>query len=338
MAKKVTLSDVAAAAGVSVGTASRALGATGRVSESTRERVRATAERLDFHPDALARSFVTGRSATVGVLAEQAVGLFSMPVIIGAAERLGEHGIATLMHNARATPADLAAHLKRLKARRVDALLVVGDTPDITDLAEALEFPAPMIFTNVEPTPSRRPVVTSDEHQAGVIAAEHLLGLGRTRIAHITASADLPAVARRAEGVVESLAQSGLQPVGGRPAYGSYSQAWGREAVRHLLDAGESFDGVVAGNDEIAIGAMAALADAGLRVPEDVAVVGHDNHQRHVLGTDLDLTSVDPRLVDVGRAAGDALLAAIAGEQLEPIVRVPGALAVGRSTVPDRSR
>jgi len=338
MAKKVTLSDVAAAAGVSVGTASRALGATGRVSESTRARVRDTAERLDFHPDALARSFVTGRSATVGVLAEQAVGLFSMPVIIGAAERLGEHGIATLMHNAHAARTDLVAHLKRLKARRVDALLVVGDTPDITDLAEALEFPAPMIFTNIEPTPSRRLVVTSDEHQAGVIATEHLLGLGRTRIAHITAASALPAVARRAEGVVESLAQRGLRPVGGAPVHGAYSQAWGREAVRLLVDAGESFDGVVAGNDEIALGVMAALAEVGLRVPEDVAVVGHDNQRRHVLGAGLDLTSVDPRLVDVGRAAADALLAAIAGEQLEPIVRVPGALAIGRSTVPDHSR
>jgi LacI family transcriptional regulator len=332
MPKKVTLSDVAAAAGVSVGTASRALGAAGRVSEATRQRVRETAERLQFHPDALARSFVTGRSATVGVLAEQAVGLFSMPVIVGAAERLGEHGIASLMHNAHATPAELAAHLRQLTARRVDALLVVGDTPDFTDLAEALEFPAPIVYANVEPTAGRRLVAAADGEQAGRIATEHLIALGRTRIAHITASAGLPAVGRRQAGVMHAVHDAGLRLVNGAPLHGSYQREWGVEAVSRLLASRTMFDGIVAGNDEIAIGAISALHSAGVRVPEDVAVVGHDNHQRHLPGVEFELTSVDPHLVDIGRTAGDLVLSAIAAEVTDQITRIPGTLAVGRST------
>ena len=89
---------------------------------------------------------------------------------------------------------------------------------------------------------------------------------------------------------------------------------------------------MVAANDEIALGVIGAVHDAGLRVPHDVAVVGHDNQQRHLLGSGLELTSVDPHLVDIGRAAGDAILAAINGEEIRELTRIPGTLAVGRST------
>ncbi|WP_353112564.1 LacI family DNA-binding transcriptional regulator [Microbacterium sp.] len=328
----VTLGDVAAAAGVSVGTASRALGAVGRVSEATRERVRAAAERLDFRPDALARSFVTGRSATVGVLAEHAVGLHSMPVLVGASERLGERGIATLMRDAHATRSELAEHLKTLRARRVDALLVVGDTPDITEIAESLDFPSPLVFANIEPSAGQRCVVTADERQAGELAAAHLLGLGRRRIAHITASAALPAVALRAAGLVDALSARGVELVTGGSLHGSYEREWGYEATQRLLTAREGFDAVVAGNDGVAGGVLAALAEAGRRVPDDVAVIGHDNLERHTARGIQSLTSIDPSRVDIGRAAADAVLAAIAGEETAPVIRVPVALAVGRST------
>ncbi|MFC9558653.1 LacI family DNA-binding transcriptional regulator [Agromyces sp. NPDC056965] len=334
MAKKVTLSDVASAAGVSIATASRALGSAGRISAETRQRVLATAERLDFQPDALAKSFVTGKSATVGVLAEQAIGLYSMPVLIGAIERLSEHGIATLMYDARATSHELLAHLRQLRARRVDGLLIVGDTPDLTSLADALDFPAPMVFADVEPSGRNSSVVIApDGHHAGLLAGRHLIGLGRRRIAHLTASAAGPAVQRRAAGMLEALAEHELPLVLGAPLHGTYSRSWGVVAAEQLLASGEPFDAIFAGDDEIAIGAYTALSRAGLRIPDDVAIVGYDNQHRPVHHDGIWLTSIEPRLHTVGSRAAEALLASIAGEQPPAVELVPGELVVGRSTI-----
>ncbi|MEU6998403.1 LacI family DNA-binding transcriptional regulator [Nonomuraea sp. NPDC046570] len=333
MASKVSLSDVAAAAGVSISTASRALSGAGRVSAATRAHVLATAERLQFQPDVLARSFVTGKSFIVGILAENAPGLFSMPLVIGANDFLGRQGIASLTLDGHETPQVLVEHLKRLKARRVDGLLVIGDNPDLANVAWAIDFPAPVVYAFSVPGPGKDILVLPDNQAAGAMAGEHLVRLGRRHIAHITADRAFPAVEQRWAGLLGVLERERLRPVLGGPLHGDYKRHWGAEAARRLLDSGEPMDAIFAANDEIALGAYAVLAQAGLRIPDDVAIVGYDNWRGLTSRWERLLTTIDPCLVEVGQVAAARLLEAVAGEGEHGVHRVPCTLIEGRTTL-----
>jgi len=325
-----TLQDVARAAGVSLSTASNALTGRGRVAEATRRRVVETAERLAFRPNTLARSFVTGRSFVVGILAEQAPGTFSMPVLIGAHGALGRHDMASLSYDAHGDPALRQEYLDRLRTRRVDGLLVVGQGPDAPSPAIGADFAAPVVHAYARPEDPTATAYGPDNVAAGRLAAEHLLGLGRSRLAVVTAAASLTAVHDRLTGVRSVLDAADLRMVG-EPLHGAWRRAWGAEATDRLLAAGRPFDAVIAGNDEIAGGVRARLEDAGLRVPDDVAIVGVDNFNGFTRIEDRSLTTIDLNLPEVGAAAAAHVLRAIDGSA------EPGRYTVAPSLVPGRS-
>jgi LacI family transcriptional regulator len=334
MAKRASMSDVARAAGVSLTTASRALGGVGRVSPETRAKVLETAERLQFQPDMIARSFVTGRSFIVGVLAEAAFGRFSLPLIVGATDRLGRENIAAVTLDARGTPRVLNEYLKRLHSRRLDGILVVGDDPNRASLVLSEDFAVPVVFASASSTPETDYVMAPDNRGAGRTAAEHLIGLGRRRIAHVTASLHEPAVATRAAGFVEAMEAAGLPiAMGGGPLHGSYLQRWGSDAAERIIASGEPVDAIFAANDEIAIGLFAAFHRHGVRVPDDIAIVGYDNRLAGVQRPDDPLTTFDPLLADVGGRAAERLLAIIGGGGEPGIEYVAPRFITGRSTV-----
>ncbi|MGJ4845851.1 LacI family DNA-binding transcriptional regulator [Leifsonia sp. Le1] len=333
MTKRASMSDVARAAGVSLTTASRALGGVGRVSAETRAKVIETAERLQFQPDMIARSFVTGRSFIVGVLAEAAQGRFSMPLIVGATDLLGRENIAAVTLDARGTPRRLNDYLKRLRSRRIDGILVVGDDPNRASLVLSEDFAVPVVFASSSATPETDYVVAPDNRAAGRIAAEHLIGLGRRNIAHVTAAVHEPAVDARASGFADAMEAAGMKTALGGPLYGSYLQRWGTDAAERILAGGEPVDAIFAANDEIAIGLFAEFHKHGIRVPDDIAIVGYDNRLAGVRRPDDPLTSFDPQLLTVGERAAKRLLAAIAGESEPGIEYVEPRFIVGRSTV-----
>jgi LacI family transcriptional regulator len=172
-----------------------------------------------------------------------------------------------------------------------------------------------------------------DGFLAGRLAAEHLLGLGRTRIAHITAApSDLSALAR-AEGLRAALAEAGLPLAGGQPLHGDWTRAWGIEAARRLLAGGEPFDAVFCGNDTIATAVQEVLRESGLRVPDDVAIVGMDNLTGLSGQDDGLLTTIDPNLTELGAVAARYLADAIeGGEYSAGVHTIPCTLVPGEST------
>ena len=333
MAKQASMSDVARAAGVSVTTASRALSGAGRVSAETRARVIETAERLQFQPDMLARSFVTGKSFMVGVIAENAHGRFSMPLLVGAANHLGRENIAAVTLDAHGTPRVLADYLKRMRSRRIDGVLVVGDDPNRASLVLSTEFSVPVVFACSSSTPETDYIVTPHNRGAGRTAAEHLLGLGRRHIAHVTASVGEPAVAARASGFSETLEAAGRPLALGGPLYGSYLKGWGRTSAERIIASREPVDAIFAANDEIAMGLFATFHRHGIRVPDDIAIVGYDNRLSGVIRPDIALTTFDPQLKEVGERAAARLLAVIGGAGEPGTEYVEPAFIVGRSTV-----
>jgi LacI family transcriptional regulator len=173
--------------------------------------------------------------------------------------------------------------------------------------------------------------VLPDDRGGGLVAAEHLLGAGRRRIGHITGPERFLAARQRAEGFGAALAAAGLRPHGGT-RFGEWSEYWGREAAAKLLADEPETDAIFCGSDQIARGVADTLRAAGLAIPGDVALVGFDNWEPMALGAQPPLTSVDMCLEEVGRAAAELLLAAIADEPAHGVRTVPSRLVVRQSS------
>lgn len=314
---QLTLADVARLAGVSRSTVSKVLNSTDRVSPATAERVWAAVQRLDFQPNSLARSLATGRSLTIGVIAKGASSTFSMPVLVGASEVLGKADLASLLYNLGDEPGGAPVIMRKLQSRRVDGLLVIGEGggEPLPSVSQFLHVPVVYAFGY-----SEAPEDTSfvpDGRQAGRLAAEHLLGLGRRRIAHITAAGDR-AANERAEGLRDALDAAGLELALDHPLRGQWTRSWGAQGAQHILRSGADVDAIFCGDDWIALGARAELRSAGHRVPEDIAIVGFDNLAGHLGKSFSSLTTIDPHLQEVGSLAAAHLLRRLGGAEAEP--------------------
>ncbi|MGY3061090.1 LacI family transcriptional regulator [Streptomyces sp. TE3672] len=300
---RVTLSDVAAVAGVSLSTASRALNGGGRVSTATRSRIAEAARRLDFRPNALAQSFALGRSRTIGILAQNARGAFTEPVLVGAVTHLGSREQACLLYDTGFDPDTMAESVRRLLARRVDGLLVLGDGLRAGMRSVTAEFSVPVAYAFGLTDREGDSCYVPDSRMAGRLAGEHLLSLGRRLIAHITGDAADTAATGREQGLLAALADAGLPPAADT-LRGDWSRAWGAAACRRLIGSGARFDAVFCGNDQIALGVESVLRQSGRHVPDDVALVGVDNWEYVISGRSTrHLTTVDTGLAALGAAA-----------------------------------
>ncbi|PZR51808.1 LacI family transcriptional regulator [Xylanimonas oleitrophica] len=332
-ARKVTLRDVAQLAGVSVATASKALNGRDEVSEETRRRVTEVAERLAFTPNTLAQSILAGRSGTVGLLTNDLDGRFSLPILMGAEDAFGAGQMSVFLCDAREDAIREQHHLKALLGRRVDGLIVVGSKTDPRPPLGS-KVPVPVVYAYAPSTDPADSSVVVDNVRAGRAAVEHLLATGRRHVAHVSGDVSYSAARDRAAGAGAALAEAGLDHVG-PVRYGSWSEAWGRAAVAALLDADEPVDAVVCGSDQIARGVLDALRDRGVRVPDDVAVVGFDNWEPMISGSRPGLTSVDMRFQDMGRRAAERLFAALDGSDHPGVEAIEPRLVVRGSTVPE---
>jgi LacI family transcriptional regulator len=330
--KSVTLRDVARLAGVSIPTASKALNGREGVRSATRQAVLDTAERLAFRHNVTARALQNGRSGTWGLITNDLEGRFSIPILMGAEDAAGTGQVSVFLCDARGDAIRETYHLQSLLGRQVDGLIVVGSR---TDPRPSLgELPVPAVYVYAPSNERTDLSIVPDNVGAGRLAAEHLLDLGRKSIAHIAGDRSYAAARARVTGVDEVLAAHDLQLVGGRTFYGVWSEAWGRSATRRLMESSPDLDAIVCGSDQIARGALDALKDLNLRVPEDVAVVSFDNWEVFATGGVPGLTSVDMNFEVMGRMAGEKLFAAMAGDEQHGTIIQPCRLVVRGSTVP----
>jgi LacI family transcriptional regulator len=328
---RVRIVDVAALAGVAPGTVSKALNGTGQLREDTRERVRRAAEQLGFTPDGLGRGLSSGRSYTVGLVTTDSFGRFSMPILAGAEDALGAGRMAVLLCDTRDDPVREDHHLRNLLARRVDGIILTGRRTDPRSPA-AVPLPVPVVHAF---TPSADPTaisVVADDAAGARLAVQHLLDLGRQRIAHVTGPQTHRAATTRADAAVEAIREGGAQ-VAGPVLHGDWSESWGRHAIGALLRRQPDLDSVTCGSDQIARGVCDGLREAGRRTPDDIAVVGFDNWDVMALACRPPLTTVDLQLEELGRCAARFVLDAIAGEPHAGITRLTPRLVIRNSTV-----
>jgi len=323
--RSVTLSDVATVAGVSLGTASKALNGEKRVSDETRARVMDTARRLGFRPNGLARSFARGESGTVAVLTQMADATWSSPVLVGAAAHLGAQGKAVLLLDSAFDRRSIQENADDLHARRVDGVIVIGVGPHHVLPSVSADFDVPVAYAYTATTSAADAIFTPDERQIGVLAGEHLVEIGRRRVAHIGAD-DRPALTRR-DGLAAALEAAGLPVVATLQEGGTWYEPWGRVAAEQLIASGVKFDAIFCGNDHIARGAESALRSHGCRIPDDVALVGVDNWEGVVVRQGgRHLTSINPELMGVGAMAASRVeqRSVEAGVHLQPCHLVLG--------------
>ncbi|CAA9567370.1 MAG: hypothetical protein AVDCRST_MAG19-2405 [uncultured Thermomicrobiales bacterium] len=326
-----TIRDVALAAGVTVGTASKALNGRGQLRAETRERVRAAADRLEFRPNDLVRSLQRGRTFTVGLLTNDSFGRFTMPLLGGIEDALGAAEILVFLSNLRDDPEREATVITSLLAKQVDGLIVMGRRSDPRPPLPVGRSRLPIVYANSRVTDPTALSLLPDDVQGGRLATEHLLRAGRRHLAHVTGPAHWEAVQHRRDGMAAALAAHGLTLPEERVLCGAWTEAWGYAAVGRLLERDPAVDALFCGSDLIARGALDALREQGRLVPDDVAVVGFDNWEIIAAAARPPLTTVDMNLHDLGQEAARRLLAAVAGEVAAGTIRLPCRLVVRAS-------
>ena len=308
--RNTTIEDVAAAAGVSVATVSRALRNLPHVAPSTRERIRAVATELAYVSNPSAARLAAGRTGTVAVLVPLFDTWYFSSVVAGIEAVLKDRHVDLLLY-AVGDEEDRRSFLAGRGAwwQRSDALVMV-DVALPADVADRLAASGASIVT-IGCRTEHFSSVTLDEQAAAASAASHLIGLGHDRIGVLTGeplSADFRVPMMRLDGFRRALADAGLEPLGELERSGNFSIEGGAEAMAELLGLDDRPTAVFALSDEMAFGAITEMRRRGLSVPDDVAVVGFDDHEMAELW---ELTTVHQPVDTVGALAGKLVLDAM---------------------------
>jgi LacI family transcriptional regulator len=271
--KPATIRDVAREADVSVASVSRVLNGVGVVNEPTRQRVLQAVDVLKYVPHSGARSLSTSRTDTVGVILPDLFGEFFSELIRGMDVAARAHGLHLIVSSSHDDADEVSAAVRSMRGR-VDGLIVLSPYLNAASLTASLAGRTPVLLMNGGAMDAARPSIVIDNRAGAMTAVEHLLSLGRRRIAHISGpSGNLEAEARLA-GYAEALAGSGVVA---QVLDGDFTQRSGHRAVTRMLASGKRPDAIFAANDMMAVGALLALQEAGVRCPEEVAVVGFDD-------------------------------------------------------------
>jgi len=271
-----TIRDVAREAGVSVATVSRVLNDSGPVRDSTRTRVRDVARRLHFSPNTTARSLSTRQTKTLGVLLPDVYGEFFSEIMRGIDQQAQQRGFHVLLSGAHNRPGEVEAAVHAMRGR-VDGLILMAAELDLEVLERSLPERVPAVLINADHDASRFDTINIDNYGGAAAMTAHLLELGHRGISMIGGSARNRDASERQRGFIDTLQRAGITP---RPEWlvaGDFTEASGYAAAETLLTAEKRPTAIFAANDSMAVGVLSAVRNAGLRVPEDVAVVGFDD-------------------------------------------------------------
>lgn len=326
--KPATIYDVARAAGVSHQTVTRYLNGFEGIRPDTRERVMDALRRLDYRPNLTARSLTTGKSHRIGALTHELDQFGPSKVIQGAAAAARDAGyvldIVTLDMRDRSS---IAEALELLRLHDLAGILALASTDEMTRAFEATEFSTP-VFIGAEPDEAVRASASQLTAVGFPALIAHLHALGHRDILHIAGPSTWSAARNRAQAFESALSTFGLHPAG--LLHGDWSARSGYEAVKSL-GTRIGATAIVAANDQMALGAMLALAEAGLRVPQDVSVTGVDDipDAAYFLPP---LTTLRVDFAGQGRAAIAQLIARVTGDAVPETTTLHSELVVRRST------
>lgn len=331
MAGSATIKHVAREAGVSVATVSRVMNKSALVAEGTRQLVLDVAQRLGYSPHGAARSLITNRTSTLGVLLPDLYGEFFSEVIRGIDQTARREGYHVLISSSHSDHHATESLLRSMRGR-VDGLILM--LPDIRVTAVASQLPDgfPVVLMNCAGDTNGHDAINIANYEGAYAMAQHLIERGHRRIAIIRGAERNHDAAERLRGYRAALRDAGLPHDSALEATGDFSETSGYQAAAQLARVSPRPTAIFSFNDAMAVGALSALREAGLRIPDDMAVAGFDDipMARYV---EPPLSSVHVDISALGARAATLLLDAVLQPGVREIRReiVPTNLVVRRS-------
>jgi LacI family transcriptional regulator len=306
-----TLKDVARDLGVSVITVSKVLRDHPDISEGTRKRVLKRVKELDYQPNYAARALITGRTFTVGLVVPDLLHPFFAIVAKAISKEIQTKGYSLLISSSDEEPELEQKEIHHLLARRVDVMIVASVQHTMQNLRALATQKIPYILLDRNLAGLRSNFVGVDDQAVGYLATSHLIEQGCERIAHIQGP-EVSTAAGRLEGYKKALATHQMASAAGYvvpigPSGDHRGEEAGYDAARHLLSLRKRPDGIFCFNDPVAMGAMRAILETGMRIPEDIAVVGCGNVS-YADFLRVPLSSVDQDSARIGKAAATMAL------------------------------
>ncbi|MFB7723327.1 MULTISPECIES: LacI family DNA-binding transcriptional regulator [unclassified Nocardia] len=311
-----TMEDVAARAGVSRALVSLVMRNSPKVSEHRRAAVLAAADELGYEPHLMARSLASRTSNIVGVMVSDLRNAFFADVVEGMDEAAQEEGLELILNTGRRSASRESTALASLLAFRPGGIILLSPVLPAASIRDAAQR-CPVVLVSRGSNFAEVDTVNDDGEVGAALAVDHLVALGHRRIVHLDGGAAFAAGPRR-KGYTAAMVRHGLEPM---VIASEHTDEAGAAAVRSLLNlfSPSNFPtALVCGNDFNAVGAMSALAEAGLRVPEDVSVVGYDNTSLAAL-QHVALTTIDQPRNSIGRLAVRALTERMQDGRTDPV-------------------
>ncbi|PUE11989.1 LacI family DNA-binding transcriptional regulator [Limnohabitans sp. WS1] len=304
--KRATLTMVAEQAGVSPSTVSRILNGTAQVSEDKKALVKAVIEALDFRPDPAARSLAGGRTMSIGVLTQFIDSPYYGEALRGIEDELQKANYVPLFVSGHWNEAEEQNRLFMLQERKVDGIIVLtGKLADETLIEMAANIP--VVVTGRRLSAKGLFSIDFDNTEGASLAVRHLHALGHNRVAFISGPLDHPDAKERLQGFKSEILKKGTSLDEELIVCSDYQEAGGFRAMNSLLNSRLQFTAVLAANDQMAYGARLALHRSGLRVPEDISLIGFDDLP-HSAFTLPPLTSVRQSVYEIGASAAKAMI------------------------------
>jgi DNA-binding LacI/PurR family transcriptional regulator len=330
--QRMNIAEIAKRANVSTATVSRTLNQSGPVKATTARKVWRAVTELNYFPNSHARALVSGRSRLIGLIVSDITNPF-FPELIRAFEALAaQKQYDLLLTSTDYDTSRMTACLRRMLERKVDGVAMMTSEMDLSLIKELSKRNVPIVFMDVGQMGPRMSHVSIDYGNGVRQAVDHVVGLGHKNIAFITGPLDLHSARTRRQAFVDGLRHHDITLDRRLVREGTHTAEGGEKAMNELLKLGKGPTAVVCSNDWAAIGALHAIHAAGLRVPEDVSLVGFDDIPLASY-TNPALTTVRMSATDVGSTAFQALFSLIAEGHVEgDIYQVPTRLVVREST------
>jgi LacI family transcriptional regulator len=331
MARKhpATIQDVAARASVSVSTVSRVLTGSAPVAEEKRKAILQAVKELNYRPNVFAQALAGGQSRALGVLTQNIGSPFYEAIMGGVLQGTHGSGFSLIFADGFYQPQTEQRALETLLSRQVDGIIVLGGRVSEGLLLE-IAGNIPVIVVGRTIADLAEQCLSMDQFEGGYRATQYLIELGHRRIAHITGISYQNDSVQRRKGYLQALHDARLEPDPELVVEGDFREQSGVMAVEMLLMRRRSFSAIFAGNDQMAYGALLGLSRRGIRVPDDVSVIGFDDQPPSGY-TVPPLTTIRQPATEMGVAAGQAALAAINCEEFA-IPEFPVELVVREST------
>lgn len=301
-----TIRDVAKLAGVSVATVSRVLNKNGYVNKETEQKVTTAIEQLRYEPNAVARGLAGKRTGTIALILPDISNPFFPEMARGVEDVAHKHGYTVILCNSDDQGVKERTYIEILKKKYIDGIIFASNTLEEADMAKMQEHDLPLVMLDRAPNQDSFSVVRAKNYEGAQLAVKHLLEVGCKRIAHIYGPQELITAKERTAGYEDAVknlpwySPSLMVP-------GNFRLEGGVKAIEVLLERHPDVDGIFAGNDLMAVGALKALYRMGKKVPDDVAICGFDGIALTEI-TQPELTTIAQPIYEMGTLAATVLI------------------------------